>query len=68
MLKELLAILDGKKTVIVAVLGAIVVWVSKENWVDLYTAEMLMAVIGILGGSASYATNKWKKSSKPSKA
>ena len=68
MLKELLALLDGKKTVIVSILGAIVVWVSKENWVDLYTAEMLMAVIGILGGSASYATKKWSKSSKPSKA
>jgi hypothetical protein len=67
MLKTLLAFLDGKKTVIVAIFGALVVWVSKEGWVDLFTAEMLMTVIGIIGGSASYATKKWTKSSKPSK-
>ncbi|MFA5185346.1 MAG: hypothetical protein WC551_02575 [Patescibacteria group bacterium] len=68
MFNTLLELLDGKKTVIVAILGALVVWVSKEGWVDLYTAEMFMAVIGILGGSASYATKKWTKSSTQSQA
>jgi hypothetical protein len=57
-MKQILLFLEGKKTVVVAVLGAVVVWVSKENWVDLFTAEMLMTVIAILGGSASYATKK----------
>lgn len=57
-MKTILQFLDGKKTVIVAILGAVVVWVTKENWVDLFTGEMLMTVIAILGGTASYATKQ----------
>ena len=57
-MRQILLFLQGKKTVIVAILGAVVVWVSKENWVDFFTAEMLMTVIAILGGGASYATKK----------
>ncbi len=60
-LKTILNFLDGKKTVIVAILGALVVWITKENWVDLPSAEMLMAMIAILGGSASYATKQLNK-------
>jgi hypothetical protein len=57
----ILKFLDGKKTVITAILGAIIVWVSKENWIDLPTAEMLMAIIAILGGTASHATKKLRQ-------
>jgi hypothetical protein len=55
-MEKILNFLDGKKSVIIAILGAVVVWITKENLVDLATAELLMAVIGILGGGASYVT------------
>lgn len=57
-IKYILALLDGKKTVIVAILAMVVIWVSKEAWIDLPTAEMLMGIVGLLGGGASYATKR----------
>lgn len=57
-IEKVLRWLDGKKTVIVAILGAIVVWISKENWIDLFTAEMMMTILAILGGTASAATKR----------
>jgi hypothetical protein len=57
-IKYILLVLDGKKTLIVAILGMVVIWVSKEAWIDLPTAELLMGIVGLIGGGASYATKK----------
>lgn len=60
-MNKVLKFLDGKKTIILGVLSAVVVWVTAENWIDLLTAEMLMTVLTILGGSASIATKRMNK-------
>ena len=61
MLKKTLTLLDGWKSLIIAILSAVVVWVTAENWIDLLTAEMLMTVLAILGKGASVATKRMNK-------
>jgi hypothetical protein len=61
MLEKILKLLDGRKTITVGVLSAIVVWITAENWIDLLTAEMLMTILTLLGGGASVATHRMNK-------
>ena len=62
-MKTVYAILDliqGKKATIFAILNAIIVYLLARNIIDPNLAELLAAIIVILGGSANYVGGSQK--------
>ena len=48
-LKKIWKFLDGKKTVISAVVGAVMPWAIGQGWIDPETAGMVTAVLAAVG-------------------
>ena len=57
-LAQLLAYLQGKKTTIVAILGAINTYALATGMIDEQLGSLLATLILIIGGGANYATTK----------
>jgi len=60
-MKNILTYLQGKKTSIATILGAIIVYSLTKGYIDADLAQLLSAIMVALGLSANIATSKMVK-------
>lgn len=57
-LKKVLAMLDGKKTLIVGILATLMSYLALKGWVGDAELVLFNGILTVLGFGASYATKK----------
>jgi hypothetical protein len=57
-MENLLKYLDGKKTIILAVIGLIDGYLVTTGTIDGLLGALILSILNILGGGAALATNK----------
>ena len=58
MLEQILQFLDGRKAILLAVVGLVIGYLTATNVLDAQLGALILSVLNVLAGGAVVATNK----------